>query len=177
MVHAWTEGGGPAVAIPCGAILGLACAGGRHAPASVHACMKRGECQPLPHYAEPFLDSHMMVGGTHQHVSTPGRTGVPAAILHGAVFRLARDGGMCLLASPRRWEARTGRRPHLDKKGVPTAATPHRAFPGLARDGGRHAPASVHAWTMGVPAIAAPCGAVPGLAHDGGRHAPASVGS
>jgi hypothetical protein len=32
---------------------------------------------------------------------------------------------------------------------VPAAATPRRAVPRLARDGGRHTSTSVHAWTQG----------------------------
>jgi hypothetical protein len=45
------------------------------------------------------------------------------------------------------WEARTSKRPRLDREGrVPAAATPRGDIPGLARVDGRRALASVHAW-------------------------------
>jgi hypothetical protein len=66
----------------------------------------------------------------------------------------------------------TGKHPHLDGGGVPVGATPRGAVPGLARDGGRHAPASVLAWMEGrcrpLPHNAEPFPDLPALV--GGAH-------
>jgi hypothetical protein len=116
-----------------------------------------------------------MVGGAHRQAPVPrwmGEGAPAAATLCGAVPGLTGDGGRCALASvhawtegvgagsshtmrsrsqtrPQWWEVRTGKRSRLDGGGVPVAATPRGAVPGLAREGGRCTPASIHTWTEG----------------------------
>lgn len=63
-----------------------------------------------------------------------------ATTLHGAIPRLTCDG-----------ERRAHRQASmLMRRRVSTIATPHRAVPRFAHDGGRHTSPSVHAWTDGV---------------------------
>jgi hypothetical protein len=85
-----------------------------------------------------------MIGGAHRQTSTLGRRGERGG---GAGRRhTARSRSR---TRPPRWEVRTSKCPRLDEVGVPDAATPRGAILGLARDGGRRAPASVHAWMKG----------------------------
>jgi hypothetical protein len=98
--------------------------------------MERERWWPPPHHAEPYSDSPATVGGVHRqppHLAEPFPDS-PATVggVHRQVLTLRRWG----------W--------------VPAAATPRGAVPGLARAGGRRAPASDEG---GVPATATPRGA------------------
>jgi hypothetical protein len=125
---------------------------------------------PPPRRAEPFLDSPAMVGDTHRHASTPRWRWVRVGHRHisqrhsrthprwwevRTSMRPCLDGGGTCWPPPHLAEAfpdslatvggmhRQASAPRQRKP--PAATTPHGAILGLTRDGGRCAPAGLHA--------------------------------
>jgi hypothetical protein len=179
-ICAWMEGV-PAVATSRGTISGLARAGERCAPASIWAWTEG--VMPVattPRRAIVGLDRD----GRRRTpaVVYASMEGVAVATTHEAFVELARDDdgsrldeGGC--RSPphlvshsrtrlRPWEVSTGNHPCFDV-GVPIAATPRGTADGLARDGGRRAPAML--------AFATPRRVISTLAYDDGRRTLADV--
>jgi len=96
-----------------------------------------------PHLTEPKPDSPATMGGTHRlrpHLDGGGGRGAcqpPPHLAEPLSDSPAKVGGA-------HWQAITPR-----QRGLPVTATPRGAVPGLARDSGRRAPASKHAWMKG----------------------------
>jgi hypothetical protein len=78
----------------------------------------------------------VLVGGAHRQVSAPGRRGCQSLPHRVEPF----SDSPALVGGMHRQASTSGRV-------TPTAATPCGAISGLARVGGRRAPASVHVWT------------------------------
>jgi hypothetical protein len=145
--------------------------GGAHRQASAPR-RRKGGCRPLPHLAEPFLDSPTSVGGAQRQTSTPGRREVGDAGRRHTARSHSRT-------RPRRWEARTGKRSHLDEEKRGCQLSPHHTEPNSDSPvtvGGAHRQASTPRWREVVmPATATPSRAVLRLVRNDRRHTPASV--